>query len=78
MNTKIILGIEMALERNAIIESSAQDLSSQNRAIASLDKGEAIITSNFARFATPITIPFFDLVVKNAQRDKPRVKLAGI
>ena len=64
MNTKIILGIEMSLERQAIIESASQDLSSDSRNIASLDKGEAIITSNFARFATPIRVPFFDDIVK--------------
>jgi len=59
MNTKIILGMEMAAERQAIIESASQDLSQDNRNIASLDKGEAIVTSNFARFATPIKIPKF-------------------
>ena len=60
MNTKIILGTEMAAERQAIIESAAQDLSQAQRAIASLDKGEAIITSNFARFALPIKAPLFE------------------
>ncbi|NIA04334.1 MAG: DUF87 domain-containing protein [Nitrospiraceae bacterium] len=45
MNTKIILGMEMKSERNAVIESAAQDLSTMDRAIASLDKGEAIVTS---------------------------------
>ena len=60
INTKIILGIEMAPERQAIIESASQDLSQDSRNIASLDKGEAIITSNFARFATPVKIPLFD------------------
>lgn len=60
MNTKIILGIEMAAERLAVIESSAQDLSQDNRNIASLDKGEALITSNFARFATPIKADLFE------------------
>lgn len=59
MNTKVILGIEMGPERQAVIESAAQDLSEDNRNIASLDKGEAIITSNFARFATPVKIPLF-------------------
>lgn len=63
MNTKIILGIEMKPERIAVIESAAQDLSTDDRNIASLDKGEAIVTSNFARFAIPIRIPFFDDVV---------------
>lgn len=73
MNTKIILGIEMAPERQAIIESASQDLSQDNRNIASLDKGEALITSNFARFATPVKIPFFDDVVKE-QSNKSKIK----
>ncbi len=64
MNTKIILGIEMGPERQAIIESAAQDLSTDSQNIASLDKGEAIVTSNFTKFATPIKIPFFDDLVK--------------
>lgn len=59
MNTKIILGLELKQERQAIIDSAAQDLSKDDRAIASLDKGEAIITSNFAKFALPIKIPNF-------------------
>jgi len=60
MNTKIILGIEMAPERQAIIDSASQDLSKDDRAIASLDKGEAIVTSNFLKFAVPIKIPLFE------------------
>ncbi|MBN2367732.1 ATP-binding protein, partial [Candidatus Woesearchaeota archaeon] len=65
MNTKIILGIEMQPERQAIIDSASQDLSTDSRNIASLDKGEAIITSNFSRFAVPIKIPLFkDIAVK--------------
>jgi len=64
MNTKIILGIEMKPERDSIIESSAQDLSNYSSNIASLDKGEALITSNFARFALPIKIPLFDNFAK--------------
>lgn len=81
MNTKIILGIEMAPERAAIIESSAQDLSSDNRTIASLDKGEAIISSNFARFAMPIKIPFFSDYAKRSIRlnkDKTENSFEGI
>jgi len=70
MNTKIILGIEMGSERQAVIESSAQDLSQDSRNIASLDKGEALITSTFTRFAVPIKIPYFPEFVKgqNAKR----------
>lgn len=56
MNTKIILGIELRPERQAIIESAAQDLSSDDRMIASLDKGEAIVTSSFLPFAMPIKV----------------------
>jgi hypothetical protein len=77
MNTKIIMGIEMKPERQAIIESAAQDLSEDDRNIASLDKGEAIISSNFARFATPIRIPFFDKVIKE-QLSKKEFFLVGI
>jgi len=70
MNTKIILGIEMAPERQAIIDSASQDLSDDNRNIASLDIGEAIITSNFAKFALPIKIPLFDeLAKKNPENE---------
>jgi hypothetical protein len=64
MNTKIILGTEMVQERQAIIDSASQDLSSDSRNIASLDKGECIISSNFAKFAIPIKIPFFDDVAR--------------
>lgn len=67
MNTKIILGIEMAPERVSVIDSAAQDLSRDNRTIASLDKGEAIITSNFTRFAIPVKIPLFKDFVKETQ-----------
>jgi DNA helicase HerA-like ATPase len=59
MNTKIILGLEMSAERQAIIDSASQDLSSDSRAIAALDKGEAIVSSTFARFAIPLKIPLF-------------------
>ena len=63
INTKIILGMEMAPERAALIESAAQDLSSDDRNIASLDKGEAIVTSAFTRFAIPIKIPLLGELV---------------
>jgi hypothetical protein len=59
MNTKIILGNELSSERSAIIDSASQDLSSDDRSLASLDKGEAIISSNFTRFAIPIQTPLF-------------------
>jgi DNA helicase HerA-like ATPase len=74
MNTKIILGIEMAPERQAIIDSASQDLSDDSRSIASLDKGEAIITSNFTRFAIPVKVPYFPDVVKAAQNKANKEK----
>jgi len=72
MNTKIILGLEMAPERNSIIESSSHDLSRDARSIASLDKGEAIVSSHTMPFAIPIKIPEFNSYVKKqlAHEDK--------
>lgn len=67
MNTKIILGTEMRPERQAIIESASQDLSDDDRNIASLDKGEAIVSSSLAKFAFPVKVPFFDDLVKKSQ-----------
>ncbi|MFO8017437.1 MAG: ATP-binding protein [Promethearchaeia archaeon] len=67
MNTKIVLGNEMGPERKAIIESAAQDLSKDSQTIGSLDKGEAIVTSNFTKFAIPIKIPLFEDLVKKEQ-----------
>lgn len=64
MNTKIILGIEMKPERQAIIDSASQDLSEDDRTIASLDVGEALVSSNFAKFALPVSIPFFEEFAK--------------
>ncbi len=68
MNTKIILGIEMGSERQAVIESSPQDLSKDNRNIASLDKGEAIVSSTFTRFAVPLKIPLFKEFAKRNEK----------
>ena len=76
MNTKIILGNEMGPERRTLIESSAQDLSDDSQTIASLDIGEAIVTSNFTKFAIPIRIPLFeDLIKGKSQQDKTDKKI---
>lgn len=64
INTKIILGTEMVQERQAIIDSASQDLSTDSRNIASLDRGECIISSNFAKFALPIRVPLFSEFAK--------------
>ncbi len=70
MNTKIILGLEMAVERNAVIESASQDISDLNNTIASLEKGEAIITSSFSKFAVPIKTPLFENIIKKYFEEK--------
>jgi uncharacterized protein len=68
MNTKIILGIEMNSERQAVIESSPQDLSQDNRNIAALDIGEALVTSTFTKFAVPVKIPLFQEFAKKEEK----------
>lgn len=89
LNTKIILGVEMKLERQALIESASQDLSTYDRTIASLDKGEALISSQFTRFAIPIKIPNPEELVKHSstttqnisfttQNTKPKTDFGGI
>ena len=75
MNTKIILGNEMSSERHAIIESASQDLSDDNRIIASLDKGEAIISSIFTKFAIPIHIPYFKEYIKQYTKKNKKINL---
>jgi DNA helicase HerA-like ATPase len=77
INTKIILGNEMVTERRAIIDSAAQDLADDDRTIASLDKGEAIVTSIFTKFAVPIQIPLFDDLVKEQKSSEKRLEYMG-
>lgn len=73
MNTKIILGMEMSKEREMVIHSSAQDIEELDKSIASLDKGEAIITSSFLKFPVPIAIPLFsEMVRKDLIKNKER------
>jgi len=74
MNTKIILGNELSAERQAVMESAAQDLSSDDRTIASLDKGEAIVSSNFTRFAVPVQIPLFENYIEKSLQPKEKNK----
>ena len=71
MNTKIILGNEMGTERDMIISSASQDLSDDKQNIGSLDKGEAIISSSFTKFAIPIKIPLFEDLLKEESK-KPK------
>lgn len=75
INTKIIFGTELRAERQAIIESAAQDLSCDERLIASLDKGEAIVTSNFLSFAMPIKAFFEEKKNSMERKAFPGVRL---
>ena len=74
INTKIILGNEMQQERSAVIASASQDLSADDRNIASLDKGEAIISSIFVPFAIPIKIPLFNELISNSRKETAKTK----
>jgi uncharacterized protein len=75
LNTKIIFGNEMASERNAIISSAAQDLKDDYVTIGSLDKGEAIVSSIFTKFAVPIQVPRFeDFVAEYGSVNEPEDK----
>lgn len=67
MNTKIIMGTDMHQERQALIDSASHDLRSYNRAIASLDRGEAIVSSNFSPFAIPIKVSLYKEERKKSQ-----------
>ncbi len=79
LNTKIILGNEMSEEREAIIASAAQDLSRDGAMIAALDRGEAIVTSVFTKFAIPIQVPLFDELVRTVlpEAKRPRHGFVG-
>ncbi|MHA1688236.1 MAG: ATP-binding protein, partial [Promethearchaeota archaeon] len=69
---------EMGPERDALIHSSAQDLSQDSQNIASLDKGEAIITSNFTKFAIPIKIPLFEDLVKQDLDNRKKENVSSV
>lgn len=73
MSTKIILSLELVQERESVIQSASQDLSKDDRNIASLDVGEAIVTSNFTKFAVPLKVPLFEDIVKRQSEDKKRI-----
>ena len=77
MNTKIILGTEMSSDRKSILDSASQDLSKDDRNIASLDIGEAIVSSTFTRFAVPISIPRFEDLLPKKDEKKVKRKYVG-
>jgi hypothetical protein len=68
-------------ERRAIIASASQDLSADYKLLGALDKGEALVSSVFTKFAIPIQIPLFeDIVAKEGKKNGPKekVKLVGM
>ncbi|MCQ5374026.1 MAG: ATP-binding protein [Candidatus Methanomethylicia archaeon] len=70
IGTKIIMGNEMARERQRLIESSPQDLSQYEQVIAGLEKGESIVSSIFSKFPVPIYTPLFEELVKTGEAAK--------
>lgn len=70
MNTKIILGTPAAEDRRALIESSSQNITDEDKEIQVLDVGEAIITSPFIKFPYSVKIYNFDeLITREFQED---------
>jgi hypothetical protein len=78
MNTKIILVNELAIGRRTFIQIASEDLSYDVLNIASLDKGEAIISSNFTKFALPIKIPLFEDTVREDLQKPWNRKVEGV
>jgi len=76
MNTKVVLGIPSPSDRQAIINSSAQDINDEASEIQMLDKGEAIITSPFTNFPLPVKVHFFDNLIKDESRGKINIGLS--
>lgn len=64
MNTKVMLGLPSPVDRNAIINSSAQDINDEAGEIQMLDRGEALITSPFTIFPLPVSVHYFDDLIK--------------
>jgi DNA helicase HerA-like ATPase len=64
MNTKVILGLPSPIDRDAVVNSAAQDIADESTEIQMLDIGEAIITSPFIDFPMPVKIFSFDELVK--------------
>jgi len=77
INTKIIMGTEMSSEREAIISSTPQDLSKDSRTIASLDKGEAIVSSIFSKFAVPVNVPLFEDIARKSEKQSHKTGFLG-
>ncbi len=75
MNTKVILGITSPSDRQAIINSSAQDISDESVEIQMLDKGEALITSPFIIFPLPVKVHHFETQLSNNKKEELNIGL---
>ncbi len=78
MNTKVILGIPSPADREAVVNSSAQNISDETAEIQMLDKGEAIITSPFVQFPLPVKIFLFEDVLADDIRNETKVDVEDI
>lgn len=78
MNTKVILGLPSPADRDAVINSSAQNISDEGPEIQMLDKGEAIITSPFIDFPLPVKVFLFEDILKEDSSLKPEKKMENI
>ncbi|MFA5406450.1 MAG: ATP-binding protein [Candidatus Nanoarchaeia archaeon] len=76
MNTKVILGLPSPVDRQAIINSSAQNINDEASEIQILDQGEAIITSPFITFPLPVKVYDFDKIVSDAPSKELNIGLS--
>jgi DNA helicase HerA-like ATPase len=69
MNTKVILGLPAPMDRDAVVNSSAQSISDESTEIQMLDAGEAIVTSPFLEFPMPVKVFLFEDLLKATKKD---------
>ncbi len=75
MNTKVILGLPAPMDRDAVVNSSAQNIADESTEIQMLDAGEAIVTSPFLEFPMPVKVFLFDDLLKAMKKERPVVGL---
>lgn len=68
MNTKIILGLPAPMDRDAVVNSAAHNISDESTEIQMLDVGEAIVTSPFIGFPLPVKIFDFNRILKSSEK----------
>ncbi len=73
MNTKVILGLPAPSDREAVINSSTQNISDESVEIQMLDRGEALITSPFLEFPLPVKIHYFNDLIKKSRKEKTMI-----